>query len=71
MADADVINIMIVDDVADTCDQLEKLLFFEKDIHVVAKVHNGREAVEMAKKNQTRCHSHGYQYARDGWHHGD
>ncbi len=50
MAESDVISVMIVDDVADTCDQLEKLLFFEKDIQVTGKAHNGREAVEMAKK---------------------
>lgn len=50
MADGDAITVMIVDDVADTCDQLEKLLFFEKDIQVVAKAHNGRQAVELAKK---------------------
>ncbi|NJN67815.1 MAG: MinD/ParA family protein [Chloroflexaceae bacterium] len=46
----EIIRVMIVDDVADTCDQLEKLLFFEKDIEVVAKAHNGREAVDAAKK---------------------
>jgi pilus assembly protein CpaE len=50
MSEGDVIKVMIVDDVADTCDQLEKLLFFEKDIEVVAKARNGREAVEQAKK---------------------
>lgn len=50
MSDDGTINVMIVDDVADTCDQLEKLLFFEKDIQVIGKAHNGREAVEMAKK---------------------
>ncbi len=50
MAEGDTITVMIVDDVADTCDQLEKLLFFEKDIQVIGKAHNGREAVEQAKK---------------------
>lgn len=50
MSEGDVIRVMIVDDVADTCDQLEKLLFFEKDIQVIGKAHNGREAVEQAKK---------------------
>jgi pilus assembly protein CpaE len=50
MAEGDAITVMIVDDVADTCDQLEKLLFFEKDIQVIAKAHNGREAVEQARK---------------------
>ncbi len=51
MSEGDVIRVMIVDDVADTCDQLEKLLFFEKDIQVIAKAHNGRQAVEAAKKH--------------------
>jgi pilus assembly protein CpaE len=41
---------MIVDDIVDTRDQLEKLLFFEKDIEVIAKASNGREAVAMAKQ---------------------
>ncbi len=50
MSEGDIIRVMIVDDVADTCDQLEKLLFFEKDIQVIGKAHNGREAVEQAKK---------------------
>lgn len=50
MSEGDIIRVMIVDDVADTCDQLEKLLFFEKDIEVVAKAYNGRTAVEQAKK---------------------
>jgi pilus assembly protein CpaE len=50
MSEGDVIRVMLVDDVADTCDQLEKLLYFEKDIEVVAKAGNGREAVEKAKE---------------------
>jgi pilus assembly protein CpaE len=50
MAEEETIRVVIVDDVADTCDQLEKLLFFEKDIEVVGKANNGRVAVEVAKK---------------------
>lgn len=50
MSEGDVIRVMLVDDIADTCDQLEKLLFFEKDIEVVAKASNGREAVNLAKQ---------------------
>lgn len=50
MAEGKVIRVMIVDDIADTCEQLEKLLFFEPDIEVVHKAHNGVEAVEMARK---------------------
>lgn len=48
----EIIRVMIVDDVADTCDQLEKLLFFEKDIEVIAKAHNGREAVALANSKK-------------------
>jgi pilus assembly protein CpaE len=52
MADqGDVIRVMIVDDITDTREQLEKLLFFEKDIQVVAKAATGREAVAMAKQH--------------------
>jgi pilus assembly protein CpaE len=50
MSDGDKIRVMIVDDIIDTRDQLEKLLFFEKDIEVIAKASNGREAVALAKQ---------------------
>jgi pilus assembly protein CpaE len=50
MSEGDKIRVMIVDDIVDTRDQLEKLLFFEKDIEVVAKAVNGREAVALAKQ---------------------
>lgn len=50
MTEGDKIRVMIVDDIVDTRDQLEKLLFFEKDIEVIAKASNGREAVAMAKQ---------------------
>jgi len=50
MSEGEKIRVMIVDDIVDTRDQLEKLLFFEKDIEVIAKASNGREAVAMAKQ---------------------
>lgn len=50
MSEGEKIRVMIVDDIIDTRDQLEKLLFFEKDIEVIAKASNGREAVAMAKQ---------------------
>ena len=50
MSEAEKIRVMIVDDVIDTRDQLEKLLFFEKDIEVVAKASNGREAIAFARQ---------------------
>lgn len=52
MAEGDTIRVMIVDDIVDTRDQLEKLLFFEKDIEVVAKASSGREAVAFAKQHK-------------------
>lgn len=46
------IRVMIVDDIAETRDNLEKLLFFEKDIEVVAKAMTGREALALAKQHR-------------------
>jgi pilus assembly protein CpaE len=52
MVEGDKIRVIIVDDIVDTRDQLEKLLFFEKDIEVVAKASSGREAVALAKQHK-------------------
>jgi pilus assembly protein CpaE len=52
MNEGDKIRVMIVDDIIDTRDQLEKLLFFEKDIEVVAKASNGREAIALARQHR-------------------
>jgi pilus assembly protein CpaE len=52
MAEQGKIRVLIVDDIAETRDNLEKLLFFEKDIEVIAKAGTGREAVAMAKQFQ-------------------
>ena len=52
MAEQARIRVLIVDDIAETRDNLEKLLFFEKDIEVIAKAGTGREAVAMAKQFQ-------------------
>ena len=52
MPDQPTIRVLIVDDIAETRDNLEKLLFFEKDIQVIAKASTGREAVAMAKQHQ-------------------
>jgi pilus assembly protein CpaE len=48
----DKIKVIIADDVAETREILEKALYFEKDIVVVAKAANGREAVQMCKQHQ-------------------
>jgi pilus assembly protein CpaE len=52
MSEVEKIRVMIVDDIVDTRDQLEKLLFFEKDIEVIAKAGTGREAVAMARQHR-------------------
>ena len=44
------IKVLIVDDIASTLDNLQKLLSFEPDIQVVGTAPNGKEGVEQAKK---------------------
>ncbi len=46
------IRVLIADDVAETRDILEKALYFEKDIVVIGKAANGREAVQLARQHQ-------------------
>src|SRR5918997_2133185 len=48
----DQIRVLIADDVSETREILEKALYFEKDITVVGKAANGREAVQLAKQHQ-------------------
>ena len=45
---ADLIKVLIVDDIAETRDHLTKLLGFESDIEVVGAADSGRQALEMA-----------------------
>ncbi len=49
-ATGDVIRVLIVDDIASTRENLQKLLAFEDDISVVATAGNGREGVEAARQ---------------------
>ena len=44
------ITVLIVDDIADTRDNLKKLLFFEKDIEVVGSAAGGQQAIDLAKQ---------------------
>jgi pilus assembly protein CpaE len=44
------IKVLIVDDIASTLDNLQKLLSFEPDIQVVGTASNGKDGVEQAKK---------------------
>ena len=48
----DKIKVIIADDVAETREILEKALYFEKDIVVIGKARNGREAVQLCKQHQ-------------------
>src|SRR5437773_11341650 len=52
MADGDKIRILIVDDIADTRDNLAKLIGFEPDMAVAGTAGGGQEAVAMAKKER-------------------
>lgn len=44
------INILLVDDIADTRESIKKLLAFEQDFKVVGSAGNGREGVQLAKE---------------------
>lgn len=44
------INILIVDDIPETRENIKRLLYFEKDIEVVGEAGNGEEAVRLAEK---------------------
>ncbi len=47
---ADRIRVMIVDDIAETREQLRKLLSFDPDVEVVALASTGEEAVEIVSQ---------------------
>lgn len=46
----DVIRVLIVDDIAETRENLRKLLQFEPDIEVVGAARTGQEAIELARE---------------------
>ena len=46
------IRVLIVDDIADTRDNLAKLLSFENDLEVVGSVGSGQEAVDFARQKR-------------------
>ncbi len=50
MAGSDKIRVLIVDDIAETRENLRKLLQFENDVEVVAMARTGREAIDLAKE---------------------
>lgn len=48
----DKIHVLLVDDIPETRENLRKLLYFEKDIEVVAVATSGEEALRLAKQYQ-------------------
>lgn len=46
------IRVLIVDDIAETRDNVKKLLYFENDVEIAGTASNGREGVEMALRLQ-------------------
>ena len=48
----DVIRVLIVDDIAETRENIRKLLQFEPDIEVVGAARTGHEAIEMARETE-------------------
>src|SRR5919108_3167955 len=44
------IGVVIVDDIADTRENLSKLLMFERDIEVIGTAGSGPEAIELSRK---------------------
>jgi pilus assembly protein CpaE len=50
MADGEKIRVLIVDDVAETRENVRKLLQFEADIEVVVAARTGREAIQLAQE---------------------
>ena len=52
MADGEKIRILIVDDIADTRENLAKLIGFEADMEVAGAAGGGQEAIALAKKER-------------------
>lgn len=46
------IRVLVVDDIAETRENVRKLLFFEDDIEIAGTASNGREGIELAAKLQ-------------------
>ncbi len=52
MTQTDKIRVLIVDDIAETRENIRKLLQFENDVEVIGVARTGREAIEAAKEVQ-------------------
>lgn len=46
------ISVLIVDDIPETRENLEKLLYFESDIEIVGKAESGQQAIDLARRLQ-------------------
>lgn len=52
MGTSDKVRVLIVDDIAETRENLRKLLQFERDIEVVGAARNGKEAIEITRQTK-------------------
>lgn len=46
------IKVLIVDDIAETCSNISKLLSFDSEIEVIGKAYNGQEALDFVQKEK-------------------
>ena len=52
MSNEEVIKVLVVDDIAETRENIRKLLQFEADFEIVGAARNGHEGIELAKELQ-------------------
>jgi len=52
MSDNDLIKVLLVDDIAETRENIRKLLQFEADFEIVGAARNGQEGIDLAKELQ-------------------
>ena len=52
MDNGDKIRVLVVDDIAETRENVRKLLQFESDVEVIGGARTGREGIEMAKQSR-------------------
>jgi len=52
MSPSDKIRVVIVDDIAETRENIRKLLQFEKDVEVVGAARTGREGIEVTRQTK-------------------
>ena len=71
MPAGDKVRVLIVDDVADTRENVRKLLQFEGDIDVVGAARTAKEGIELGAGTEPGCGPDGHQHAGHGWHRGD